>query len=155
MKLNLPPFSCRVRNTGDAEEIFDPIRRKWVHLTPEERVRQQFVAWLISGLHYPTGLIANEVGISLNSTRRRCDTIIYRRDGRPLMIVEYKAPEVMVTQDVFDQIVRYNMVLHADYLVVTNGLNHYCCKIDYKTGNFQFLPQIPEYNSIATDFSVN
>ncbi len=93
--------------------------------------------------------MSNEIGIEVNGTRKRCDTVVFRREGTPLLIVEYKAPEINVTQAVFDQIVRYNMRLHAEYLIVSNGLNHYCCKIDYAANTYHFIPQIPDYQTLA------
>ena len=153
--LNLPDPSLRIRREGDMLKVWDPLREKYVAFTPEEYVRQHFVPWLQNEFHYPKALIANEVGISVNGTRKRCDTIVFGRDSRPLIIVEYKAPHVKITQDVFDQIVRYNMALRARYLIVSNGLNHYCCKIDYEQDTYHFLPKIPDYADICQPFSEN
>ncbi len=139
-RLSLPPFHPQLRDG----EIFDPLRRKFVALTPEEWVRQWFTSYLHSSLGYPAGLMANEVSLRLNGTLRRCDTIVYSRTGmKPLMVVEYKAPAVAITQKVFDQIARYNMVVGARWLVVSNGLNHYCCEITPPT--YRFHPAIPRY----------
>lgn len=129
--------------------VFCAIRRRWVALTPEEWVRQQFVSHLTLRLGYPPALLANEVAITLNGTSRRCDTVLYSpHQLQPLMIVEYKAPHIAVTQKVFDQIVRYNMVLRVPWLVVSNGMHHYCCKVDYSSGTLRFLPEIPAYASL-------
>lgn len=147
--LNLPPANLRIGRGNDILKVFDPLRKKFVVLTPEEYVRQNFVAWLINELHYPQSLIANEIGITLNGTKKRCDTVVFGKDGLPLMIVEYKAPDVTVTQSVFDQIVRYNMVLRARYLAVSNGISHYFCVIDYSSGRYSFLPDIPEYIALT------
>lgn len=147
-QLNLPPAQMKLRREKDCIKVFDILREKYVVLTPEEFVRQNFVTWLISGKHYPKSLIANEIGIDLNGTKKRCDTVVFNPDGTPLMIVEYKAPEIGITQSVFDQIARYNMCLRAKYLAVSNGINHYCCVIDYKTGTYNFLPSIPDYNDM-------
>ena len=148
-KLNLPEYSdVRICRDGDALKIFDRIRKKFVVLTPEEWVRQNFVNHLIENLGYPESLIANERGIELNGTSRRCDTVVFDRYGLPAMIVEYKAPTVNITQEVFDQIVRYNLVLHARFLIVSNGLTHYCCQIDSTTGSYTFLPAIPDYETV-------
>lgn len=92
--------------------------------------------------------MANEVQVQLNGTRKRCDTVLYRRDLSARMIVEYKAPDVQITQAVFDQITRYNMVLKVDYLIVSNGLQHYCCRMDYAGGRYLFLPDVPAYNEL-------
>lgn len=114
-------------------------------LTPEEYVRQHFCFWLTGELGYPQSMVSNEVSIKLNDTRRRCDTVVFRPDGSPFMIVEYKAPTVAVTQEVFDQIVRYNMALRSRFLTVSNGLCHYCCEIDYEKDTYRFLPSLPKY----------
>lgn len=144
--LNLPKSQLQIRRepTGVAR-IYDACRGKWVALTPEEWVRQNFVSMLVSQKHYPAGRIANEVSVNLNSMSRRCDTVIYDTSLKPFMIVEYKAPSVALSQRTFDQIVRYNMVLRARYLVVSNGLAHYCCEINYENMSYSFLPDIPAF----------
>lgn len=154
-ELNLPSVPLRLKEEGEHTKVFDPLRQKWVVLTPEEWVRQHFTAWLTSEFHYPAALTSNEIGIEVNGTRKRCDTVVFRREGTPLLIVEYKAPEIKITQDVFDQIVRYNMQLRAEYLIVSNGLNHYCCKIDYAANSYHFIPRIPDYLSLALPHSEN
>lgn len=152
--LNLPPVTLKLQTGADGvERVWDPLRKKYVALTPEEWVRQHFVNWLMTDRKFPASLLGNEVGIHLNGMSRRCDTIAFGRDTKPLVIVEYKAPDVRITQDVFDQIVRYNMVLHAQYLVVSNGLNHYCCRMDYAGNTYHFIPRIPQYAEIALPFS--
>ena len=108
-------------------------------LTPEEWVRCIFVHFLLAHKGYPQALMANEVQVQLNGTKKRCDTVLYRRDLTARMIVEYKAPEIEITQKVFDQITRYNMVLKVDYLIVSNGLQHYCCRIDYEHNSYTFF----------------
>ena len=121
LALNLPPYSFKISNKEGKKYIFDG---------------------------YPSGLLANEIQINLNGTKKRCDTVLYNRDLTAKMIVEYKAPDVVITQAVFDQITRYNMVLRVEYLIVTNGINHYCCRIDYATNSYVFLPEIPDYASL-------
>lgn len=145
--LELPPARLELREGCGCNrlQVYDRCRDRWTALTPEEWVRQHFVAMLVNVKGYPSGRIANEVSIELNSTSRRCDTVVFDRSKRPSMIVEYKAPSVAISQSVFDQIVRYNMVLRARYLVVSNGLHHYCCEIDYSTASYRFLPDIPAY----------
>lgn len=143
--LNLPPFDAKIRKNDRGSEIFDPLRRKYVALTPEEWVRQHFVNYLVSEKKYPSSLIANEAGIKLNSLTRRCDTVVYNNQLEPVMIVEYKEPRVPVTREVFDQVVRYNSVLKVPYIVVSNGLKHYCCRIDYQKQDYEYLTQIPEW----------
>ena len=148
LALNLPAYSHKIISKGGKNYILDMLRKKYVALTPEEWVRQHFVQFLISHRNYPGGLLANEVQIQLNGTKKRCDTVLYRRDLTPRLIVEYKAPDVEITQTVFDQITRYNMVLKADYLIVTNGITHYCCCIDYDAMTYRFLPEIPAYEEL-------
>lgn len=145
LSLNLPSFAAKVKGKDGKPVIFDPIRRKYVALTPEEWVRQHFVNYLVTNKGYPKELLANEVPVKLNRTTKRCDTVAYSRFLAPLMIVEYKAPTIEITSAIFDQIVRYNMVLHVRYLTVSNGISHFCCKIDYENLTYSFLEGIPEY----------
>lgn len=148
-QINLPEADLHVRETEDGKaEVYDVLRRKYVALNPEEFVRQLFVHYMINFLGYPTSHLANEVSLTLNDTRRRCDTLVYDAHGEPLMIIEYKAPYVNIEQETIDQIVRYNMVLKAKYLVLSNGYEHYCCRIDYTAGDYTFLREIPPYASI-------
>lgn len=149
MKLNLPSFDIRTRRMADGSmQVYDPLRRKFVALTPEEWVRQHFVNYLITEKGYRPALMANEVGLRLNGTLRRCDTVVYRRDMTPAVVVEYKAPEIEITQHVFDQIARYNLVMRADWLIVSNGISHYCCLYDHTTGRYSFARDIPEWSSV-------
>jgi hypothetical protein len=145
LKLNLPPFDINVKKVNGRTSVFDLIRRKFVALTPEEWVRQHFVNFLLTEKSYPQTLIANEIQINLNGQKRRCDTVVYNREAEPVMIIEYKAPYVNVTQAVFDQIARYNIVLKVKYLIVSNGINHYCCRMDYQKQTYDYLPEIPSY----------
>lgn len=149
LPLNLPAFEVKIKDEGTKKQIFDVIRRKYVTLTPEEWVRQHFVHFLIEHLGYPQDLLANEVEVTLNGTSKRCDTVLYDRYLQARMIVEYKANDVPITQKVFNQIMRYNMVLRVEYLVVSNGIDHYCCKMDYLNNSYQFLQNIPKYSEIA------
>lgn len=146
--LNLPPFDAKIDTKEGKHFILDVIRRRYVALTPEEWVRQHFVHYLITYKGFPRTLMANEVQLCLNGTKKRCDTVLYKRDLTAQMIVEYKAPDVKITQAVFDQIGRYNLVLHVDYLVVSNGLCHYCCQMDYEHNTYRFLPDIPAYQAL-------
>lgn len=148
--LNLPEFQVKIAVTDGKKMVFDPLRRKYVALTPEEWVRQHFVHFLIQHKGYPSGLLANEVQLTLNGTRKRCDTVLYDRTRTPRMIIEYKAPTVPITRQVFDQITRYNIVLKVDYLIVSNGLEHYCCKVDYERFCCNFLKEIPDYAMLQT-----
>ncbi len=151
MSLNLPPHKFNIQRTSAGDKIFDMLRNRFVALTPEEWVRQHFTAYLINHKGYPASLMANEVSLTLNGTSRRSDTVIFDRQGRPLVIVEYKATTIEISQKTFEQIVRYNMVLHARYLIVSNGITHYCCQIDYNNHSYKFLPEIPEYNSLISN----
>lgn len=148
-ELNLPSFDKKVIQKDGKPFIFDIIRRQYVALTPEEWVRQHFVHFLIGTKGYPQSLMANEVQLKFNGMSRRCDTVVYDRTLRPRVIVEYKAPTVNITQQVFDQICRYNMVLQVDYLIVSNGLTHYCCKVDNTTHTYTFLKDIPSYEEVV------
>lgn len=145
MELNLPSFDIRLQCDDEGVKIFDRLRKKFIILTPEEWVRQHFVNYLINHKGFPESLMANEIGITLNGTRRRCDTVVFDKHGSPMVIVEYKASSIVISQSTFDQIVRYNMVLHARYLIVSNGMNHYCCRIDYDNMSYDFLKEVPDY----------
>ena len=146
--LNLPPFTPPYRMNGTKQELFDPLRDKYVAATPEEMVRQSFVNYLINHRGYPRNLMANEVSLSMNGMQRRCDTVLYDLHVLPRMIIEYKRPTVRITQRVFDQISRYNMVMRVDYLIVSNGITHYCCKMDYANQHYTFLKEIPAYSDL-------
>lgn len=149
LELNLPPFDKKIIADGEKSRIFDIIRKRYVALTPEEWVRQHFVHFLTEHKGYPISLMSNEHQLKLNGMSRRCDTVVFDRALSPRLIVEYKAPPVEITQRVFDQISRYNMVLQVDYLIVSNGLFHYCCKVDYTQQTYTFLPDIPNYDELV------
>ena len=146
--LNLPKADLRLCTTGGRTMVLDPLRRKYVALTPEEWVRQHFIHFLITHKGYPAGLIANEMAITVGTTRKRCDSVVFGRQAKPLMIVEYKAPHIEITQRVFEQIAAYNMKLHVDYLVVSNGIRHFCCKMNYEDNTLSFLPDLPDYDEL-------
>ena len=148
LSLNLPVYDTKITSRNGKNVIFDVIRKRYVALTPEEWVRQHYVHFLIAHKGYPVSLMANEVLLNLNGTKKRCDTVLYRRNLTARMIVEYKAPHIEITQAVFDQITRYNMVLKVDYLIVSNGMQHYCCKMDYEKQSYTFLEDIPDYGLI-------
>ena len=145
LPLNLPSYPAKILKRNGKNVIFDPLRQKYVALTPEEWVRQHFVHFLTDFKGYPKGLLANEIQLDLNGTKKRCDTVLFNKDLSARMIVEYKAPNIEITQAVFDQITRYNMVLKVEYLIVSNGIRHYCCRIDYNTMQYTFLPDIPAF----------
>ena len=146
--LNLPPAPLRLQEHEGHTTVFDPLRRRHIRLTPEEWVRQHFVHYLIEHKGYPQGQLQNEVSLSLNGTTKRCDSVLYDGEAKPRMIIEYKAPYVQVSQRTFDQISRYNIVMRVPYLIVSNGLQHYCCRIDYTTQTYHFLREIPTYEEL-------
>ncbi|MDR0681044.1 MAG: type I restriction enzyme HsdR N-terminal domain-containing protein [Dysgonamonadaceae bacterium] len=146
--LNLPPAHLRIKKQENKEYVFDRLRKQFVRLTPEEFVRQHFINYLIECKNYPEGLLANEVSIELGNLNRRCDTVLYDNFLQPRMIIEYKAPTVAIDQNAFDQIVRYNMSLQVTWLIVSNGLEHFCCHIDKEKGEYFFLKDIPLYNRL-------
>ena len=148
LTLNLPKYETKITEKEGKPRIFDILRRTYVALTPEEWVRQHFVNYLISSKGYPATLMANETAINLNNIKLRCDTVVYDKSLTPRAIIEYKAPDVTINQAVFSQIARYNLVLKVDYLIVSNGIKHYCCKMDYSANSYTFLQEIPEYATI-------
>lgn len=143
--LNLPSFDFRLKSNENKTLIFDNFRKKYVVLTPEEWVRQHFANFLVHQKQYPSTLMAIEKQLSINGLQKRTDIVVYNRKGTPEIVVECKAPNVSISQDTFDQIARYNLRLQANYLIVTNGLEHYFCKIDHNTESYVFLKDIPNY----------
>ena len=148
--LNMPDYSDRIRLRKQDEQlqIFDTIRGKWLVLTPEEWVRQNTIIYISDTLEAPIARIANEVGITYNGLTKRCDSIIYDDYGHPLIIIEYKRTDVQITQCVFDQIATYNMHLQVPYLIVSNGLQHILCKVDFENKKYIFAQQWPKYNEL-------
>ena len=147
-ELNLPAYDVRIRGTREKPEIFDFLRHRYIALTPEEWVRQHFTHWLVDHKGYPKGLLGNEVALQCGDKTVRCDSIVYGNDQRPLMICEYKAPSVPISQHVFSQISAYNLLLHVDYLTISNGLQHICCKMDYDNRHYIFLKEVPDYKDL-------
>ena len=148
LQLNLPLFEPKLKKIKDEIFIFDLIRKKYLLLTPEEWVRQNFLNYLIRHKHYPQSLMENEALIKLNNMSRRCDTVVYNNRLEPLAIVEYKRPDVKIDQKVFDQIVRYNIVLRVNFLIVSNGLSHFCCKMNYENQTYDFVESVPNYKEL-------
>lgn len=146
--LNLPHYAIKLGGTKDKLTIFDILRRRYVALTPEEWVRQHFIHYLIEHKHYPATLLANEIRLNMAGKTLRADSVLYDSRLRPRMIIEYKAPSIPITQKVFDQIATYNLLLHVDYLIVSNGIDSYCCKMDYESKKCLYLDHIPEYENI-------
>ena len=148
IRLNLPTFEIKLSGTKEHPRIYDILRRRYIALTPEEWVRQHFIHFLADHKGYPTALLANEVELTIGGKKLRCDSVLYSRDLKPRMIIEYKAPSIAISQKTFNQIFAYNTLLHADYLVVSNGISHYCCKIDYTNRSYSFLSDIPRYEDL-------
>ena len=147
-RLNLPPYEIKVSTDNGRIVIWDILRRKYVVLTPEEWVRQHFIHYLIDCKGYPSALLANEVELSCGTKKLRCDSVLYDKNAIPHLIIEYKAPNIHITQKTFDQISVYNFLLKVDYLIVSNGLQHYCCMMDYANNRCVLLKDIPEYADI-------
>ncbi len=148
IELNLPPYAYKLKQNNGSVQIWDAVRRKYVALTPEEWVRQHFIAYLVGSKKYPLGRIGNEISLSLNGRSRRCDTLVYDAEGQPLVLIEYKAPHISVSQKVFEQAVRYNICFRVPYIMLSNGISHYCCHIDYDSRKYSFLTEIPLYNEL-------
>lgn len=146
IRLNLPDFTFRIREQNSRGEIFDPVRRIFVALTPEEWVRQNFIQFLVQEKNIPLSLIGVEKTHTLYKMKRRSDLLIFGDQGLPVMVVECKAPTVKISQKSFDQVARYNIILKVKYLVVTNGLQHICSLIDFEQGTYSFLEEIPDYS---------
>ena len=145
-KLNLPTYNFKLKSNEKQTLIFDNLRKKYFVLTPEEWVRQHFVQFLIEEKKYPVSLIALEKQLVVNNLKKRTDIVIYNKQGVPDIIVECKAPHIKISQDTFDQIARYNLKLKAKYLIVTNGIEHYFCRMDFENETYIFLNDIPKYN---------
>ena len=145
IQLNLPTCELVMRGEGEERVIFDPIRRKFVRLTPEEWVRQHFLRYLIDRCRYPASLMAVEMGFQFQEMPRRADIVAHGRQGTPYLMVECKSPGVSIVQATFDQVSRYNRVIQARFLAVTNGLKHYCWRIDSGSGQYEFLKGIPPF----------
>ena len=145
-KLNFPRYTFRFKNSENKPYIFDGIRKKFVVLQPEEWVRQHCVQYLINEKKYPKSLINVEKELKINNLKKRYDIVVFNTDGSIHLIVECKAPNITINQSTFDQVARYNLELNATYLMVTNGLNHYYCSIDFDEERYQFLKDIPPYS---------
>jgi len=147
-RLNLPTYSFNIKSEGERKYIFDGIRRKYILLTPEEWVRQNFIRYLSEEKQYPLSLFGVEMHFRINKLSKRGDIILFNRKGEAKVIVECKAPAVRINQKAFDQIARYNMKFRVDYLIVTNGMQHYCCRMDYEKGTYTYLEEIPSFEDL-------
>lgn len=143
--LNLPRYNFKIKFQKNKQQIFDEVRKKYVVLTPEEWVRQHFIRFLIHEKKYPASRMAVEYALNYNTLSKRGDIVIFGKNALPHIIVECKAPAVQLSQEVFDQAARYNFILRVNYLIITNGLQHFCCEMDYEKNTFRFLPDLPVY----------
>ncbi len=143
--LNLPQVKFRIKSKENKQFIFDIIRKKYVVLTPEEWVRQHVIHYLITEKGTPKSLIAVEKQLTINTLIKRFDILVFNTKGLPQLIIECKAPSIKITQDTFDQIARYNLKLNAEFLMVTNGLQHYFCNLDHTNEQYKFLENLPNY----------
>jgi type I site-specific restriction endonuclease len=148
-RLNLPEYNFRIIKENDKLKIFDEFRKKNVALTHEEWVRQNFLKWLCEDKKYPKSLISVESGLKYNKLQKRSDAVVYDRSGKPIMIIEFKAPSIEINNDTINQIASYNFTINASYLIVTNGLQHYCLKKDSQNLSFSFLESIPDYDVLG------
>ena len=144
-QLNLPIAALKTKLVDGTTQVFDQVRKKYLVLTPEEWVRQHFIYYLNQEKNYPLGLMGVEQMVKYNGMQTRADIVLYTTEGKPNMIVECKAPNVKITQDAFNQIAKYNFKLKVRYLVLTNGIQHFCCQMDYETNGIKFLEEIPSY----------
>ncbi|MCL6265815.1 type I restriction enzyme HsdR N-terminal domain-containing protein [Flagellimonas myxillae] len=144
--LDFPPYPFRLKSSEKGLQIFDIIRKKFVLLQPEEWVRQHVVHFLINSKKYPKSLINVEKQLVVNNLKKRYDVVVYKSDGTIALLVECKAPEIQISQETFDQIARYNLLLKSDYLMVTNGLHHYYCEMDPANEKYKFLKEIPDFS---------
>ena len=153
-QLNFPSYNFDVRNADGSVVILDRVRQRFVPLTPEEWVRQHLIQYLVEDLDVPKGFIALEASIPAHDRNYRADVVVYDRNMQPVLIAECKNPSVKIKQDVFDQIGLYNTVCKAPYLLVTNGLQHYCCRVDHKNRESRFTNELPSYQKMISS-SIN
>lgn len=146
-QLNFPAYNFRFKNSENKVAIFDEIRKKFVILSPEEWVRQHVVQFLLLDKKYPKSLVNVEKLLKVNGLTKRYDAVVFNSDGTIFILVECKAPEVKITQQTFDQIARYNLTMKAEYLMVTNGYNHYFCQMDFENEKYNFLGELPEFTN--------
>lgn len=148
LQLNLPEFNFRINKENHKLLIFDNQRKRYVALTPEEWVRQNFVRFLVETRGYPAAYLAIEKQLNYNGMKKRCDAILYNNEAKPVLIIEFKAPNVKISQETFDQVAVYNAKLNVDYFMISNGLEHYCCKVNTQNARYDFFPLIPDYKTL-------
>ena len=144
-QLNLPPYTFKISEKDGKKLIYDEIRKKHLVLTPEEWVRQNFVMYLVHQLKYPASRMGIEHALKYHQQQKKADIVFFDSDLKPHLIVECKASHIKVNNKVFEQAARYNMALQVKYMIITNGLQHYCCMMDYENNTYRFLQEIPEY----------
>jgi len=150
LQLNLPQYSFRIKKQNEKLVIFDSQRKRYVALTPEEWVRQNFIRFLIEEKGYPAAYLAIEKQLNMNGMKKRCDAILYNEHAQPFLIIELKAPNVSISQATFDQVAVYNAKLKVDFFIISNGIEHFCCKVNLETARYEFFPEIPDFNQIVT-----
>jgi hypothetical protein len=147
--LNLPKHPLKLKESIKGIEILDEIRNKYIKLTPEEWVRQNFIHYLINHFNYPKGLIGVEKLVKYNGMNKRADIVIFNKEGKPALLVECKSFKVNITEETFFQVARYNKTLQVKFLILTNGINHYICTLDFEKNQINYLNQIPTYQTIC------
>jgi Type I site-specific restriction-modification system, R (restriction) subunit and related helicases len=147
-QLNLPEYKFRIKKQEEKYFIFDNQRKRYVSLTPEEWVRQHFIRFLIKEKGYPAALLAVEKQLNMNGMKKRCDAILYNNEAKPILIIELKAPNVPISQNTFDQVAVYNAKLKVDFFMISNGIEHFCCRVNPETTRYEFFPEIPDFNHI-------
>ena len=153
-QLNLPEYQFRLKQTEKGYFVLDNFRKRFVKLTPEEWVRQNFLRFLTDNKHFPSALIAVEKQLTMNGMKKRCDAILYDIQANPVMIIEFKATNVLITQEVFDQVAVYNSKLNVKYFMISNGFEHYCCKVNPENSSYSFFEGIPDYSMLLSDNSL-
>ncbi len=151
--LNLPTYSLKIKSENDLEYVYDQFRKKYVRLTPEEWVRQNFSHYLVNEKLYPASRMMLEKSLSVNKLSKRCDILICNDNGNPVVMVECKSPEIKIGQNTFEQVSIYNIAFRVKYLIITNGLQHFCCGVDFESRSVDFLSEIPEYDKIRSSDS--
>ena len=152
LQLNLPDYNFSIKNVKGKNYIFDVNRKKYVALTPEEWVRQNFIKYLVDEKAYPSSLIAIEQQLLMNGMKKRCDAVVYNYNTEPVIIIEFKAPNIRISQETFDQAAVYNSKLNVGFFIISNGFEHYCCKVDAENSKYNFLSEIPEYYKIVQQY---
>ncbi|MFZ4725455.1 MAG: type I restriction enzyme HsdR N-terminal domain-containing protein [Paludibacter sp.] len=155
LQLNLPTYTFRIKKQNDKTVIFDSQRKRFVSLTPEEWVRQNFIRFLIQEKGYPAAYIAIEKQLNYNGMKKRCDAILYNEDAQPVLIIELKSPNIAISQATFDQVAVYNAKLKVDFFMISNGIEHYCCRVNLENAKYEFFSEIPDFLSINFQKSEN